>query len=46
MGKVSIKIKGIPAAPGITIGKAYLVDSEEISVRKRKIKDDDDDDDD
>jgi phosphotransferase system enzyme I (PtsI) len=41
LGKVSIKIKGIPAAPGITIGKAYLVDSEEISVRKRKIKDGD-----
>ncbi|MEE8359920.1 MAG: phosphoenolpyruvate--protein phosphotransferase, partial [Candidatus Omnitrophota bacterium] len=41
MTKKSIKLKGIPAAPGVIIGKAYLVDSEEISVRKRKIKGDD-----
>ena len=38
MGRGAIKLKGIPAAPGITIGKAYLLDSEEISVRKRRIK--------
>lgn len=30
-------IKGIPASPGITIGKALLVDSEKLSVAKRKI---------
>jgi len=34
-------LKGIPAAPGITIGKAYLLDSEEISVSKRKVKHED-----
>jgi len=36
--KSPVKLKGIPAAPGIVIGKAYLLDSEEISVRKRRIK--------
>lgn len=41
MKKAQIKLKGIPASPGITIGRAYLVDSEEISVRKRRIKKDD-----
>ncbi len=41
MKKGVIKLKGIPAAPGITIGKAYLLDSEQISVRKRRIKADD-----
>lgn len=41
MRKHSVTLKGIPAAPGITIGKAYLLDSEEISVSKRKIKSDD-----
>ncbi|MDP3789436.1 MAG: phosphoenolpyruvate--protein phosphotransferase [Candidatus Omnitrophota bacterium] len=34
-------LKGIPAAPGITIGRAYLVDSEDITVSKRKITEDD-----
>ena len=38
MAKRSMKLKGIPASPGVIIGKAYLVDSEEINVRKRKIK--------
>jgi len=37
----SITLKGIPAAPGITIGKAYMVDSEEIAVVKRRIKQED-----
>ena len=30
-------LKGIPAAPGITIGKAYLLDSENFTVSKRRI---------
>lgn len=30
-------LKGIPAAPGIAIGRAYLVDSEEFIIPKRKI---------
>lgn len=34
-------LKGIPAAPGVTIGKAYLVDSEDIAVSRRKITEDD-----
>ena len=34
-------LKGIPASPGITIGKAYLVDSEDITVSRRKITEDD-----
>ncbi len=33
-----LMLKGIPAAPGITIGRAYLLDSEEISVVKRRIR--------
>jgi len=41
LAKRSVKLKGIPAAPGVTIGKAHLVDSEEISVRKCKIRNDD-----
>lgn len=41
MAKKSVRLKGIPAAPGVTIGKAYLLDSEEISVAKRKIKSED-----
>ena len=38
MGKKTLKIKGIPASPGIVIGKAYLLDSQEIRVTKRRIK--------
>ncbi|MBN1872161.1 MAG: phosphoenolpyruvate--protein phosphotransferase [Candidatus Omnitrophica bacterium] len=34
-------LKGIPAAPGITIGKAYLIDSEDFAVTKRRITDQD-----
>lgn len=30
-------LKGIPAAPGITIGKVHLVDSEDFTVSKRRI---------
>ncbi|MFH1856232.1 MAG: phosphoenolpyruvate--protein phosphotransferase [Candidatus Omnitrophota bacterium] len=30
-------LKGIPASPGITIGKAFLLDSEKLTVQKRKI---------
>ena len=30
-------LKGIPAAPGITIGKAHLIDSEDFTVSKRHI---------
>ncbi len=31
-------LKGIPASPGIAIGKVFLLDSEELTVPKRKIK--------
>ena len=31
-------LNGIPASPGIVIGKAFLLDSEELTVPKRKIK--------
>lgn len=31
-------LNGIPASPGIIIGKAFLLDSEELTVPKRKIK--------
>lgn len=34
-------LKGIPAAPGIIVGKAYLVNSEDITVSRRPIKDGD-----
>jgi phosphotransferase system enzyme I (PtsI) len=30
-------LKGIPAAPGIIVGKAYLIDSEDFTVTKRHI---------
>ena len=40
MKKTSLTLKGIPAAPGIVIGEARLIDSEEISIpKKRAIKD-------
>jgi len=39
MPKKSIVFKGIPAAPGIVIGEAYLLDSEEIAVSKKRVKD-------
>ena len=39
MAKKSITLKGIPASPGIVIGEAYLLDSEEITVSKKRIKD-------
>ena len=32
-----ITLKGIPASPGICIGKAFLFDSQEISVIKKKV---------
>ncbi|MBI3316324.1 MAG: phosphoenolpyruvate--protein phosphotransferase [Candidatus Omnitrophica bacterium] len=32
-------IKGIAASPGIAIGKAYVLDSEELSIPKKMIKD-------
>jgi len=31
-------LKGIPAAPGVAIGKAYILDREDFSVAKRKIE--------
>jgi phosphotransferase system enzyme I (PtsI) len=31
-------LSGIPASPGVVIGKAFLLDSEELTVPKRKIK--------
>ncbi len=37
MKKKEIQLKGIPAAPGITIGKAFLVDSEQYVILKRTI---------
>ncbi len=30
-------MKGIPASPGITVGKAYLLDSEKLTFSKRRI---------
>ena len=36
-----IILKGIPAAPGINIGKAYLLGHEEYLVQKRSISEDD-----
>jgi len=39
MKKKSVTLKGIPAAPGIVIGQAYLVDSEEIAVSKKRVRD-------
>jgi len=33
-----IVLKGIPAAPGISIGRAYLLDSEEFIIPRRHIK--------
>jgi len=38
LSKDQSTLKGIPASPGIIIGEAYLLDSEEISVRRRPIK--------
>jgi phosphotransferase system enzyme I (PtsI) len=34
-------LKGIPASPGITIGKAYLLDSEKLTVSRRRITNED-----
>lgn len=34
-------LKGIPASPGVIIGKAYLIDSEDVTVSKRHITDKD-----
>jgi len=31
-------LKGIPAAPGIIVGKAYLIDSEDFTITRRRIK--------
>ena len=36
-----IKLKGIPAAPGIVIGKVYIVDSENLNIEKQPISDSD-----
>lgn len=41
MKKKPSTLIGIPASPGITIGKAYLPDSEEISITKKRIKPED-----
>jgi len=37
MKSEEIILKGIPAAPGIVIGMAYLLDSEELVIPRRKI---------
>jgi len=34
-------LKGIPASPGIIIGKAHLIDSEDFTVSKKQIKEND-----
>ncbi len=34
----SVKLKGIAASPGIAVGKAFLLDSEELSIPRRSIK--------
>ena len=36
-----IILKGIPAAPGIVVGKAYFVDSEDFTVTKKRITEND-----
>ncbi len=36
-----VTLKGISASPGVIIGKAYLLDSEQITITKRRIKDKD-----
>jgi len=33
-------LKGIPAAPGVAMGKAFFVDSGEVSVPRRSITSD------
>ncbi len=39
MKKKEVVLQGIPAAPGIAIGRAYLLDSEEFAIsRRRKIR--------
>jgi len=38
--KNNMMLKGIPASPGIIIGKAFLLDSEEFTIPKRIISDD------
>ncbi len=40
MNKI-IKLKGIPAAPGITIGKVYILDSEDLVIAKNPISEKD-----
>ncbi len=37
MKKKEVVLQGIPASPGISIGRAYLLDSEEFVVSRRKI---------
>jgi len=36
----TLSLKGIPASPGIVVGQAYRVDSEEIAISKKRIKED------
>jgi len=35
-----IQLKGIPASPGVAVGKAYLLDTEDAIIPTRKISDD------
>ncbi len=37
MKKKEVVLQGIPASPGISIGRAYLLDSEEFVISRRKI---------
>ena len=34
-----MNLKGIPASPGIAIGKAYLVDQDELTIPRNEISD-------
>lgn len=36
-GAERIELKGIPASPGVSIGRAFLLDSEEVSVPKQSV---------
>ena len=33
----SLTLKGIPASPGVAIGRAFLLDSEEVAVAKQAV---------
>ncbi|MCG2677035.1 phosphoenolpyruvate--protein phosphotransferase, partial [bacterium] len=34
------KLKGIPASPGVVMGKVFFLDKEEFEIKKRRIRED------